>query len=133
MVEVVENRDRNQGCADTENAAEIAQVSKACELHRLLNNQMGSLSATFQKNAEANTRAYELNQKTMDTLAEEYEAFEVTMKKVTVDHEEGDVLHAVASEAAEELDRAHKNQDRLQDELDCSCEEKGKGWCAVGK
>ena len=67
-----------------------------------------------------------MNQKTiqaLDTLAEEYGVFEVTMKKVTFEHEEGDVLYAVASEVAEELDRAQKDQDRLQDELECSCED----------
>ena len=77
----MESRDRNQGCADTENGAETAQASTASdstlasatekdtvrsrlwELHRLLNNRKGSFSATFQKNAEANSRTYDLNQK----------------------------------------------------------------------
>ena len=45
------------------------------------------------------------------------------MKKVTFEHEEGDVLYAVASEVAQELHRARKDQDRPQDELDCSCED----------
>ena len=57
-----------------------------------------------------------------DTLAEEYEAFEVTMKKVAFEHEEGDMLYAVASEVAGELDRAQKDQDRLQDELELTCQ-----------
>ena len=116
----------------------MVQVSKACdstlalatekdtvrsrlgELHRLLNIRKGSLSATNKKNADANNRAYDMNQKkiqALDTLAEEYEAFEVTMKKVACEHEEGDVLYAVASEVAGELDRAQKDQNRLQDEL----------------
>ena len=59
--------------------------AKLWELQRLLDDRNGSLSATYKKNAEANTRAYDLNQKTMQalgTLAEEYEAFEVTIKKV---------------------------------------------------
>ena len=58
----------------------------------------------------------------LDTLAEEYEAFEVTMKKVAFEHEEGDMLYAMASEVAEELDRAQKDQDRLHDELEFTCE-----------
>ena len=57
-----------------------------------------------------------------DTLAEEYEAFEVTMKKVAFEHEEGDVLFATASGEAELLDRGHKEQKRLQDDLEFSCE-----------
>ena len=62
-----------------------------------------------------------VNQKTMqslDTLAEEYEIFEETVKKVTLETEEGDMLFAVR----EELDRAQKDQDRLQDELEVTCE-----------
>ena len=54
-------------------------------------------------------------------MAEEYEAFEVTMKKVAFEHEEGDALCAIASEAAE-LDRAQKDQNRLQDEVEFTCE-----------
>ena len=42
---------------------------------------------------------------------------------MTIEHEEGDVLNVVASEVAEELDRAQKDQDRLQDELECACED----------
>ena len=67
-----------------------------------------------------------MNRKTiqaLDILAEEYGVFEVTMKKVTFDHEEVDVLFAAASEVVEELDRAEKDQDRLQDELECTCED----------
>ena len=73
-VEVVESRDRNHGCADTENAVGVTQVSIACvsavartekdtvrsrlgELYHLLNNRKGSLSAIYIKNADANTRA----------------------------------------------------------------------------
>ena len=76
----------------------------------------GSLSANYKMNADANTRDYDVNQKTMqalDTLAEECGAFEVTMKKVAREHEEGDVLSAMATDLAEELDRAHKEQERL--------------------
>ena len=67
-----------------------------------------------------------MNQKSaqaLDTLADDYEAFEVTIKKATNEHEEGDVLYAVASQVAEDLERAQKDQDRPQDELDCSCED----------
>ena len=87
--------------------------------------EKGSLSATYQKNAEANDGAYDMNQNTiqaLDSLAEEYGVSEVTMKKVMFEHEEGDVLYAVASEVTDELERAQKDPDRLQDELDCSCE-----------
>ena len=54
----------------------------------------------------------------LDTLAEEYGIFE----KVTLESEEGDMLYAAASEVEEELDRAQKDQDRLQDELEFTCE-----------
>ena len=73
----------------------------------------------------ANTRASDLNHKTMqalDTLAEEYEIFEETMKKVTLETEEGDMLYAAAYEVGEELHRAQKDQDHLQDELEFTCE-----------
>ena len=143
-VEVVESRDRNHGCAVSENAVGVTQSSTACdstlalatekeamrsilgELHRLLNNRKGSLNATYNKNAEANNRAYDMNLKTMqalDTLAEEYGNFERTMKKLTFEHEEEDVLNAVASEVADELERAQEDQDRLQDELECTSED----------
>ena len=65
-------------------------------------------NATYKKNAEANTRARDLNQKTMqalDTLAKEHEIFEETMKTVTLETEEGDMLYAVASEVGEERTR----------------------------
>ena len=39
------------------------------------------------------------------------------------EHEEGDVLYAAVTEVFDELERAQKDQDRLQDELDCSCED----------
>ena len=44
------------------------------------------------------------------------------MKKVTLENEEADMLYAVASEVEDELDRALKDQDRLQDELEFTCE-----------
>ena len=58
-----------------------------------------------------------MDQKTIHT------AFEASMQKVTSEHEEGDVLYAVVTEATDELERAQKDQHRLQDELDCSCED----------
>ena len=58
----------------------------------------------------------------LDTLAEEYEIFEETMKKETCETEEGDILFAVACEAMEELDKTQKEQDRLHDEMEATCE-----------
>ena len=104
-VQVLEGRDKSQGCDGTRDVVEVPQASKASdsahadatnadmvrtklwEPQRLLNNRKGSHSATCEKIAEDNTRVYDLNQKTMqalDTLAEKYEAFEVP-------HEEGGV------------------------------------------
>ena len=80
-VEVVESRDRNHGRAVTDNVVGVQQASTTCdatmapatekdavrsrlgELHRLLNNRTGSLSANHKKNAEANNRASDMNQK----------------------------------------------------------------------
>ena len=42
--------------------------TKLWELQRLLNNRKGSLSSTYKKNTGANTKAYDLNQKTMQAL-----------------------------------------------------------------
>ena len=42
--------------------------SRLGELHRLLNNRKGSLNATYNKNAEANDRAYDMNLKTIQAL-----------------------------------------------------------------
>ena len=67
-----------------------------------------------------------MNQMTIqisDALAEEHTAYEASMKKVMSVHEEGDALSAVVTETTDELERAQKDQDRLQDELDCSCED----------
>ena len=42
--------------------------------------------------------------------------------KVTHETEEGDMLYAVACEAKEELGKAQKDQDRLHDEMEGTCE-----------
>ena len=100
--------------------------SRLGELRRLLNNRKGSLSATYKKTAEANDRAYDMNQRTiraLEALAEEYTSVEPSMKKVTSEHEEGNVLYATVTEATDELEPAQTDQDRLQDELDCSRED----------
>ena len=95
------------------------------ELHRLLNNRKGSLSAAYRENTDANDKAYDLNQKTiqaLDAFSEEYVDFEATMANVTSEHEAGDASHAATLEVAEELDRTQEDQGGLQDDLDCSCE-----------
>ena len=143
-VEVVEDRDRNHGRVAADSATHTAPAhsawdsaaatatekeafrSRLGQLHRLVNNRKGSLNATNDKNAEANDRAYDMKLKTiqaLDTLTQEYGNFEVSMKKVMFEHEEGDVLYAIVTEATDELERAPNDQDRLQDELDCSCED----------
>ena len=80
--EIVESRDRNPGvcrhgkCSGNragiqgDTAVAIATEkdtvqSRLGEHYRLLNSRNGSLSATYQKNADANTRADDLNQKVM--------------------------------------------------------------------
>ena len=120
-VEIVDERDKNQGMASANNAAgrradtaTLVPVGDAAtekdaitrrleELHRLLNSRKGSLSATYKKNAEANDKAYDLNQKTiqvLDALAADHIAFEATMANVTSEHEAGDAIHAAAAETA---------------------------------
>ena len=79
----------------TSSAAAAATGASLGALQRLLNNRKGSLSATFYENAEANDRAYDMNQKTIQTLhtlAEEYGIFEDTVYEVMSEHEEGDIM-----------------------------------------
>ena len=45
------------------------------------------------------------------------------MANVTSEHEAGDAIHTAAAETAGELQRVPKDQDRLQDDLDCSCDD----------
>ena len=103
-VEIVDERDKNQGMASandavgsktantTGNSAGDAATEKDAiktrlgKLHCLLNSRIGSLSATYKKNAEANDKAYDLNQKTiqaLDALAADYIVFEAAMANVT--------------------------------------------------
>ena len=113
------------GDAATEKDATMRRLG---ELHRLFNSRRGSLNATNKKNTDANDKAYDLNQKSiqaLDVLAAEYVAFEATLANVTSEYEAGDVLHAAALEVAEELERTQKDQGRLQDDLDCSCDDLG--------
>ena len=93
------------------------------ELHRLLNSRKGSLNATYRRNAKANDKAYELDQKSvlaLDALAKEYVDFEVTMANVAHEEEAGDALHNATLEVSEELELTLKEQSRLQDDLDSS-------------
>ena len=97
-------RDTKENASEQKSVTDFVVTEKRLwELHHLLNNRKGSLSSTYKKSTEANTKVYDLDQKTMqavDFLAEKYEIFEETMKKVTP--EEGDVLFAVAYEAVED-------------------------------
>ena len=89
------------------------------ELHRLLNSRKGSLNATYRKNRDADDKACDLNQKSiqaLDALAKEYIDFDA-MANVTSEQEGGNVLHTATLEVAEELERAQKDQGRLQDDL----------------
>ena len=105
-------RDTKENASEQESVKDFLVTEKRLwQVHHRLNNRKGSSSSTYKKNTEANTKVYDLNQKTMqslDVLAEEYEIFEETMKKVT--HE------------LEELDKAQKDQDRLQDEVEATRE-----------
>ena len=101
-VVAVENRDKNDGRAAADSATYTAPAHSAWdspaatatdkeatrsrleELHRLLNNRKGSLSAPQKKNEEANDRAYDMNQRTiqaLDALEEEDTSSEASKKK----------------------------------------------------
>ena len=142
-VEIVDEQDRSQGRAATTEATDRkaadatgsstggaatdkeAVKRRLSELHRLLNSRKVSFNATYRKNAEANDKACDLNQKSvhaLDALAKEYVDFEVTMANVTHEQEAGDTLHVATLEVAEELERTLKEQSRPRDDLDSSCD-----------
>ena len=123
-VDAVENRDKDHGRAAADSVTYTAPAHSAWDSPTAT--EKGAIRSRFKKKAEANDRAYDMNQKTTqasDALAEEYTAFEASMKKVTFEHEEEDVLFAAATEVTGELERAPEDQDRLQDELASSCED----------
>ena len=132
-VEIVDERDKNQRKAVRQQTPlgtlreMLLQrgVPRLGEFH-LLNSRKRSINATYKKNTHANDKAHDLNQKSiqaLDVLTAEYVAFEATMAFVTSEHEAGYVLHAATLEVAEELERTEKDQGRLQDDLDCSCDD----------
>ena len=84
-VEIVDERDKNQG-------RPLRTMPWAVRQQTPLGTLWG-----VQKNAEANDRAHDLNQNSLqalDALAKEYVDFEATKANVTSEHEAGDVLHA---------------------------------------
>ena len=127
----MDERDRSQGKAATTDATDKkaadatgssggdaatekeAVKRRLGELHRLPNSRKGSLNATCRKHAEANYKACDLNQKSiqaLDALANEYVDFEVTMANVTHEQQAGDTLYVATLEVAEELERTVKEQ-----------------------
>ena len=80
-VEVEDNRDKHLGRTTADGVTHTASAHSASsaaaatekeatrtrlgELHRLLKNRKGSLSATYKKNAEANDRANDMNKRTI--------------------------------------------------------------------
>ena len=118
-VEIFNEQDRSQVRAATTEATDRMAAGDAAtdkeavkrrlsELHRLPNSRKGRLNATYRKNAEANDKACDLNQKSvqvLDALAKEYVDFEVTMASVTHEQEAGDTVHVATLEVAEELER----------------------------
>ena len=96
------------GNGETQPQKRMPQHGDWGELHRVLNSRKGSLSATYKKNVEANDKAYDLNQKTLqalDALVADYIAFDATMANVTSQHEAGYAIHTAAAETAGELER----------------------------
>ena len=83
------------------------------------------MSATYKKNTEANTKVYDLNQKTMqalDRLADVYETFEDTWAFVEKETAEDDSLLAEADGAMDQLVAAQQHQARFLDEVKSSRE-----------
>ena len=85
----------------------------------------GRLSATYEENSEANTKVYDINQKTMQafgTLAVVYATFEEARANLEIENSEGDPLYADERVATNEFATAQRPQARLQDELKSSRE-----------
>ena len=83
------------------------------------------MSATYRKNTEANTKVYDLNQKTMqalDRLADVYETFEDTWAFVEKETAEDDSLLPEADGAMDQLVAAQQHQARFLDEVESSRE-----------
>ena len=83
------------------------------------------LSSRKEKNTEATTKVYDLNQKIMQALdcqAEVYTSFEDTWANVENEISEDDILFAEACEAIDELAAAQQHQARFHDELKSSRE-----------
>ena len=55
-------RDTKENASEQESAKDFVATDKRLwEVHRLLKNRTGSLSSTYNKNTEANTKVYDLN------------------------------------------------------------------------
>ena len=84
------------------------------------------MSAAYKKNTEANTKVYDLNQKTMlalDRLACVYATVEEAWANLENEkNSEGDILYAEACGAMDELARAQQHQARCQGEVKRCCE-----------
>ena len=81
--------------------------------------EKGSLSLTHKKNTEANTKVYDLNQKTMHALSNVafvYARFVGAGADLEVDTSEGDLRRADMSTALEGLADVQQDQERLKEE-----------------
>ena len=104
-----------------------ATMRRLGELHRLFNSRKGSLNATYKKITDANDKACDPNQKSIQALDA------LAAKKRCLRGHHGKchkrvrgrrcVLHAATLEVAEELQRTQKDQGRPKDDLDCSCDD----------
>ena len=75
------HRELYRRCSYREKEATIRRLG---ELHRLLNSRKGSLNATCRKNTDANDKAHDLDQKSMqalNALAKEYVDFEASTRQ----------------------------------------------------
>ena len=115
-----------ENASEQENVKDLVVKEKGLwELHRLFKNRKGNLSSTHKKNTEANTKVYDLDQKTMqalDVLAEEREIIEENYEENYARNRGG--RHAVRGTVRRHGGaRQHqKEQNRPQDELDATRE-----------
>ena len=94
-------------------------LAEIWKLPKILESSKSSFSPTYKKNAEANTKVCELNQKTMQALSNlalVYARFEEAEADLEVDTSEGDPLHGDMRKALEGPDEVQQQQERFKEE-----------------
>ena len=118
----IEKGKKNKNMEQTKNKGKSIGITNEdlWSLQRVLNRRKGNLSETYKKNAEANIKVQDLNQKTMqalERLACVYAAFEEAWANLENEKSVGDILYAEAQGVMDELARAQRHQARSQDDV----------------